>query len=62
MVAAAVLAFATLAWPLMSRSFGYDEIFTTMKFVDADTMEWDWSEHMGLMKIMDMTGTARRQK
>jgi len=33
------------------------------KFVDPDTMEWEWSEYGmgGLMKIMSMKGTSRRK-
>ena len=36
----------------------------TAKLIDANTMEWTWSEHMmgGLMKTMEMTGTSRRRK
>ncbi|MEW6251433.1 MAG: DUF1579 family protein [Planctomycetota bacterium] len=34
----------------------------TMRFVNPDTMEWSMTEHMGLMKIGEMSGTARRVK
>lgn len=32
----------------------------TMKFTDADTMEWEMTEYSGLMKIMTMSGTGHR--
>jgi hypothetical protein len=35
----------------------------TMKPIDANTLEWTWSEYdsLGLIKFMDMTGVSKRQ-
>lgn len=42
--------------------FGKTNMKGTAKLVDADTFEWTWTEHMGLTKILEMTGTNKRQK
>lgn len=34
----------------------------TLRFPNADTMEWSMEESMGLMKDMEMTGTGKRVK
>lgn len=31
-----------------------------VKFVNDDTMEWEWSEHMGLFQKMTFAGTSER--
>ena len=33
-----------------------------MHFLDADHMEWEWTEYMGLSKTMEMSGTGKRVK
>lgn len=42
--------------------FGKSNMKGTAKLVDGDTFEWTWTEHMGLTKILEMTGTNRRQR
>ena len=43
-------------------AWGKSSMKGTAKFIDADTMEWNWTEHMGLTKTMEMSGTSKRQK
>ena len=33
-----------------------------VKVIGDDLMEWSWTEYMGVMKIVEITGTSRRQK
>ncbi len=33
----------------------------SMRFVDNDTIEWDWAEYQGLMQTMKIKGTSKRQ-
>lgn len=40
--------------------FGKSSMKGHMRFIDADTIEIQWAEYMGLMKTMEMKGTSRR--
>jgi len=44
--------------------FGKSSAKGTIKFADADTNEWTWTEYAmgGLMKTTEMHGTSRKQK
>lgn len=57
----------TQTWHMSAKSRGPHGKMTmkgTAKLIDADTMEWTWSEYAmgGLMKTMEMTGTSRRKQ
>lgn len=43
--------------------FGTSTAYATVTFTDKDTQEWTWTESafFGLMKIMDMEATLKRQ-
>jgi hypothetical protein len=52
-------------WYMTAHSYGpwgESEMKGTLRFTNPDTMEWNMSECMGLMKIMDMKGTSKRVK
>ncbi len=56
----------TNTWFMKATShgpFGKSTMGGTVKFLDADTMEWTWNEYMmgGLMKVSEMKGTSRRK-
>ena len=42
--------------------WGKSNMKGTMHFLDADYMEWEWTEYMGLSKTMEMSGTGKRVK
>lgn len=53
----------TNTWTFKATShmpFGKSTMKGKATFVDADTIEMEWAEYMGLMKTMDMKGTSRR--
>jgi len=57
----------TRTWHMKSTNYssmGKSKGSGTARFVDDDTMEWDYSEHAmgGLIKVMEMTGTGNRVK
>ena len=55
----------TGTWHMKSRNYGAWGESTMkgwMKLPTPDTMEWSMSEHQGLMKVMEMTGTGKRVK
>jgi hypothetical protein len=55
----------TGTWHMISTSYsawGKSEMKGTCRFPNPDTMEWNMTECMGLMKIMDMHGTSKRVK
>jgi hypothetical protein len=55
----------TDTWDMTATShgpWGKSQLKGTLKFTDPDTMEWSMTEHMGLMKVMDMHGTGKRVK
>lgn len=43
-------------------SWGQSSMKGWLKIKDSDTMEWTWTEYMGLMKTMEMKGTSTRVK
>lgn len=52
-------------WKFKARSYGawgQSTMSGTLKFPNPDTMEWEWTEYMGLMKTTYMTGTSKRVK
>ena len=55
----------TNTWHLKAISYGpwgKSRMKGWMRFLDADHMEWEWAEHQGLMKTMEMSGTGKRVK
>lgn len=55
----------TRTWKMKARSYGPHGKTTmkgTFKFIDDDTMEWCVTEHAGLMKIVEMSGTGKRRE
>ena len=55
----------TNTWKMDATSYsawGKSHAKGTLRFIDKDTMDWKMTECMGLMKIMEMTGTAKRVK
>ncbi len=53
----------TWHWKGTSHSpWGPSSIKGTMHFVDDDSVEWTFTEHMGLMKTTEMSGTGKRVK
>jgi len=53
----------TDTWHMKATSYGpwgKSTMKGWLKFTDPDTMEWEWSEHQGLMKVMEMKGTGKR--
>ncbi len=56
----------TDTWHMRATShgpFGKSTGKGQVKFIDANTMEWTWTEYSmgGLMKTMEMSGTSRRR-
>jgi hypothetical protein len=52
-------------WQMTTTSFGpwgKSQLTGTLRFVNPDTMEWNMTECMGLMKVMEMKGTGKRVK
>ena len=52
-------------WHMTANSYGpwgQSQMNGTLRFINADTMEWNMTECMGLTKIMDMKGTSKRVK
>lgn len=55
----------TDTWHMKATSYGpwgKSTLKGWVKFTDADTMDWEMSEHQGLMKVMEMSGTGKRVK
>ncbi len=58
---------STQTWKIKGKSrseFGNSTYHGTMRIMDNDTVEWDFSERafLGLFKIVDFKGTMRRKK
>lgn len=50
-------------WRMTATShgpWGKSTIKGSLRFPNADTMEWEWTERSGLMKVMEMKGTSSR--
>jgi len=55
----------TDTWHMTATSYGpwgQSQMQGTLRFTTPDTMEWKMTECMGLMKIMEMSGTSKRVK
>lgn len=52
-------------WHMRATShgaYGKTTMKGSVKLIDDNTMEWTWTEYMGLMKTMEMTGTSKRRQ
>ncbi len=52
-------------WKMQATSYGpwgKSTMYGTVRFPDADTMEWEWAGYMGFMKTTQMSGSAKRVK
>lgn len=53
----------TDTWQLRATSHtpsGTTHATGELRFVDADTFNWNWTEYAGLTKALELTGTCRR--